>query len=101
VSLAWLSRLFNWRDALVVVRPETLIRLHRAGWRLFWHLKSRPGHPPDPAGAAPVDPAHGERESTLGRGADRQRIAADAGPAGLPADRAPVHAETTAASHTW
>ena len=26
VSLAVLSRLFDWRDALVVVRPETLIR---------------------------------------------------------------------------
>lgn len=38
-----LSRLFEWRDALVVVRPETLIRWHRAGWRLFWRLKSRPG----------------------------------------------------------
>jgi len=48
VSLAWLSRLFNWRDALVVVRPETLIRWHRAGWRLFWRVKSRPGRPPIP-----------------------------------------------------
>src|SRR6202011_6055127 len=33
VSLALLSRLFNWRDALVVVRPETMIRWHRAGWK--------------------------------------------------------------------
>ncbi len=48
VSLALLSRFFNWRDALVVVRPETLIRWHRAGWRLFWRLKSRPGRPPIP-----------------------------------------------------
>jgi putative transposase len=31
MSLALLSRLFDWRDALVVVRPETLIRWHRAG----------------------------------------------------------------------
>jgi putative transposase len=31
VSLAFLSRLFDWRDGLVVVRPETLIRWHRAG----------------------------------------------------------------------
>jgi len=45
VSLAVLSRLFDWRDAVVVVRPETLIRWHRAGWRLFWRLKSRPGRP--------------------------------------------------------
>ena len=48
VSLALLSRLFEWRDALVVVRPETLMRWHRAGWRLFWRCKSRPGRPPIP-----------------------------------------------------
>jgi hypothetical protein len=48
VSLAVLSRLFDWRDALVVVRPETLVRWHRAGWRLFWRVKSRPGRPPIP-----------------------------------------------------
>ena len=45
LSLALLSRLFDWRDALVVVRPETMIRWHRAGWRLFWRFKSRPGRP--------------------------------------------------------
>ena len=41
VSLAVLSGLFDWRDALVVVRPETMIRWHRAGWRLFWRIRSR------------------------------------------------------------
>jgi hypothetical protein len=48
ILLSILSRFFNWRDALVVVHPETLIRWHRAGWRLFWRLKSRPGRPPIP-----------------------------------------------------
>jgi putative transposase len=48
ISLALLSRFFNWRDALVVVRPETMIRWHQAGWKLFWRLKSRPGRPPIP-----------------------------------------------------
>lgn len=47
-SLMLLSRLFDWRSALVVVRPETLIRWHRMGWKLFWRLKSRPGRPPIP-----------------------------------------------------
>jgi putative transposase len=50
VALALLSRFFNWRDALVVVRPETMIRWHRAGWKLFWRLKSRSGRPPIPVG---------------------------------------------------
>jgi putative transposase len=47
-GLMLLSRFFNWRDALVVVRPETIIRWHRAGWQLFWRLKSRPGRPQIP-----------------------------------------------------
>jgi hypothetical protein len=48
IALTLLSRLFDWRDALAVVRPVTLIRWHRAGWKLFWRLKSRPGRPPIP-----------------------------------------------------
>jgi hypothetical protein len=48
IGLTLLSRFFNWRDALVVVRPETMIRWHRAGWKLFWRLKSRPGRPQIP-----------------------------------------------------
>lgn len=48
IALALLSRFFDWRDALVVVRPETMVRWHRAGWKLFWRLKSRPGRPPIP-----------------------------------------------------
>jgi putative transposase len=48
VSLALLSRLFQWRSALVVVRPQTLLRWHRAGLWLFWKWKSRLGRPPIP-----------------------------------------------------
>ena len=48
ISLTFLSRFFNWREALVVVRPQTMIRWHRAGWKLFWRLKSRAGRPPIP-----------------------------------------------------
>jgi putative transposase len=48
IALTLLSQLFDWRDALAVVRPVTLIRWHRAGWKLFWRLKSRPGRPPIP-----------------------------------------------------
>jgi putative transposase len=48
VSLAMLAKLFDWHSALVVVRPATLIRWHRASWRLLWRLKSRPGRPPIP-----------------------------------------------------
>lgn len=33
-SLVFLSRLFNWRNTLVVVKPATLVRWHRLGFRL-------------------------------------------------------------------
>jgi len=48
ITLVLLSRLFSWRDALLIVRPQTLIRWHRQGFRLFWRWKSRPGRPPIP-----------------------------------------------------
>ena len=48
VSLAVLARLFDWGGALVVVHPATIIRWHRAGWRLLWRMKSRAGRPPIP-----------------------------------------------------
>ena len=48
VSLAVLTRLFYWRNAVVIVKPATIVRWHRAGWRLFWRMKSRPGRPPIP-----------------------------------------------------
>jgi hypothetical protein len=33
----------------MVVKPETLIRWHRKGFRLWWRWKSRaPGRPPIP-----------------------------------------------------
>jgi putative transposase len=48
IFLTLLSRFFDWRGALVAVRPQTLIRWHRAGWKLLWRLKSRPGRPPIP-----------------------------------------------------
>ena len=44
--MAHLSRLFDWRNALVVVRPDTLVRWHRKGFRLFWRWKSKPSGRP-------------------------------------------------------
>jgi putative transposase len=45
-----LSKLWSgWRSALVVVQPDTVIRWHRQGFRLWWRWKSRSkrvGRPP-------------------------------------------------------
>jgi putative transposase len=49
-KLAFVDRLFwvavsrfwsRWKQALIVVTPETVVRWHRAGFRLYWKLISR------------------------------------------------------------
>jgi putative transposase len=38
----------GWAEVLIVVKPETVMSWHRAGFRLFWRLRSRfrrPGRP--------------------------------------------------------
>jgi len=48
VFWALLVRLWSgWRSCLVVVKPETVVAWHRAGFRLFWRWRSRRrGRPP-------------------------------------------------------
>ena len=48
MPLSWLTRWFDWRQALVLVQPATLIRWHRQRFRWFWWRTSRPGRPPIP-----------------------------------------------------
>src|SRR4029434_2478144 len=31
-----------WSNILIIVKPETVVAWHRAGFRLFWRLRSRP-----------------------------------------------------------
>jgi transposase InsO family protein len=41
---AILSRFLpDWRRHLSIVQPDTVIRWHRAGWRLYWRWMSHPG----------------------------------------------------------
>ena len=37
----------RWREVLVVVQPDTVVRWHRKGFRLYWRFRSRrrPGRP--------------------------------------------------------
>ncbi len=44
----WLLRLWSgWRSTLLIVKPETVVRWHRQGFKLYWRRKSRkkPGRP--------------------------------------------------------
>jgi len=44
-----LSHLWHdWRSALAIVKPETVLAWHRAGFRLFWTWKVRHGQPGRP-----------------------------------------------------
>ncbi len=48
----WLSRVWSdWRPALIIVEPKTVIGWHRQGFRLFWRWKSRRKNP----GRKPID----------------------------------------------
>jgi putative transposase len=42
----------DWRSALIMVKPETVIGWHRQGFRLFWAWKSRHGRAGRPSVAA-------------------------------------------------
>ena len=64
-------RLYHWfpsiLNSLVVIKPETLVRWHRAGFRLYWRRKSRSrgraaAHRHGPSGA---DVLHEEDEDVV------------------------------------
>src|SRR5271167_4854265 len=42
---------FGWKRSLILVTPETVIRWHRAGFRLYWSWISRA---PKPVGRKPI-----------------------------------------------
>ena len=42
----------SWRDTLLIVKPETVIKWHRKGWRYYWRRKSQRGQP----GRPKIDP---------------------------------------------
>ncbi|WP_207234430.1 hypothetical protein [Bradyrhizobium sp. Leo170] len=50
----FLVRLYRWfpsiLSVLTVIRPEALVRWHRAGFRCYWRWKSR-----SPGGRPPID----------------------------------------------
>ncbi len=47
----FLSRIWSgWKETLVIVQPDTVVRWHREGFRLYWRSISKrgPGRPPIP-----------------------------------------------------
>ena len=36
LAMIGLARFFDWRDALIVVKPQTLIKWRRTAFKLYW-----------------------------------------------------------------
>jgi hypothetical protein len=73
-------RLYRWFPSILkvitIIRPETLVRWHRAGFRRFWRWKSRSrGGRPRIEADLRADPADEHREPALGRAAHSRRAA--------------------------
>jgi hypothetical protein len=52
VFWVWLRRIWpSWKTALIVVSPDTVVRWHRASFKLWWRLISRIR---EPVGRRPV-----------------------------------------------
>ena len=72
------SDLDELSEALILVKPDTVVSWHRAGYRLFWRWRSRRQRvgPAEGGGRSPrLDPSHEKRESDLGRATDPWRAA--------------------------
>src|SRR5215467_9787328 len=85
-QLCLLDRLFwtvlratwsRWKDALFIVKPETVVGWHRAGFRLYWRWKSRRrgGRPRITEEVRVLISAPGPGELRLGRAENPWRIA--------------------------
>src|ERR1700747_622471 len=74
-------QLYRWFPSilkvLTIIRPETLVHWHRAGFRCYWRWKSRPlgGRPQIDTELREFDPADERGESALGRAAHPRRTA--------------------------
>ena len=55
----WLYRLWPQAlDAIVLVKPATVVEWHRKGFRLYWRWKSKSRHPGRPKTSTETRPIH-------------------------------------------
>ena len=66
-TMAGLGKLFTWRDALVIVKPDTFVRWHREAFGLFWPMEISPfGSPGTAKEHQNTDSTDGSGEPDLG-----------------------------------
>jgi hypothetical protein len=98
IILVGLSRFLAWRHLLLIVKPETLIRWHRQGFRVFWRWKSRRrGRPAISPDVQRLIATMGGGQSDVGRGTHRERAPTEAGHPTVAAHGAAIHAAAPAA----
>ena len=74
-------QLYRWfpsiLQVLTIIRPETLVRWHRAGFRRYWRWKShrRGGRPQIDPELRRIDPADERQKSAVGCTAHPRRVA--------------------------
>jgi transposase InsO family protein len=68
IALVFWSRWLDWKEALTIVQPETLIRWQRRGFKLFWRWKSRPGRPRLPRNIRKLIAEMAKENRTWGQG---------------------------------
>jgi hypothetical protein len=97
--LLWLaSRLHRWKSNLLIVQPDTVLRWHKEGFRLFWKRKSK-GQILQCGNAfrnSGIDQADGSRESSMGCGAHKRGVA-ETRHSGMQAYDTEIHAASTQA----
>ena len=86
ISLMLWSKFCDWRSALVIVKPETLIGWHRRLFKMFWKMKSRPGRPKLPRNIRQLIARMVEENPTWGQGRIADELAFEAGHSSLTAN---------------
>jgi putative transposase len=92
-SLVLWSQLFNWKVALMIVKPENPHRLASPGVQAVLAVEVAVGTTADSGSSSPADGVHGAGEPGLGRGAHRSRTFGEARDLGFAANGAGVLAE--------
>lgn len=75
LSMLFLSKFFDWKNALTNVKPETFLGWHGRVFRLFWRWKSRGGRPKLPKSIRLLNGEMAANNPTWGQ----KRVAAECG----------------------
>jgi putative transposase len=100
-SLILWSCLCNWKEALVIVKPETLITWHRKGFKLLWKWKSQAGRPRIPENIRKLIVQMAQENPTWGQARVAAELSVKLGIYGSRAEFAETCCTTQRMPHRW